>query len=201
MENIIYTYGNKVYLNITNACPCDCEFCVRHNKSGLGDMGSLWLDHEPTVDEIKAAVDAFDWTDIESVVFCGFGEPTCAFNKLLETASYIKSIKNIKIRLNTNGLSDLINKCNNSAEQMAGLIDSVSVSLNAPDAQSYDNIVHPKFGLKAFDAMIKFTKDCKKYIPSVKMTVVDTIGEEAVEKCKKLCDENGFDLKVRTYIK
>ncbi|MBQ8210655.1 MAG: TIGR04100 family radical SAM protein [Clostridia bacterium] len=201
MQNIIYTYGNNVYLNITNACPCDCDFCVRHNKSGLGDMGSLWLDHEPSIDEIKAAVDAFDWSDVENVIFCGFGEPTCALNKLLETAAYIKQIKNVKIRLNTNGLSDLINRCNDSAEKMAGLIDSVSISLNAPDAQSYEAIVHPKFGLQSFDAMIKFTKDCQKYIPSVKMTVVDTIGEDAVEKCRKLCKENGIDLKVRTYIK
>lgn len=201
MQNIIYTYGNSVYLNITNACPCDCEFCVRHNKSGLGDMGSLWLDHEPSFDEIKAAVDKFEWTGVENVIFCGFGEPTCALEKLIETAKYIKSTKNVKIRLNTNGLSDLINKCDNSAEKMAGLIDSVSVSLNAPDAESYQNIVHPKFGLKSFDAMLKFTKDCQKYIPSVKLTVVDTIGEEAVEKCKKLCEENGFDLRVRTYIK
>ena len=201
MQNIIYTYGNKGYLNITNACPCDCEFCVRHNKSGLGDMGSLWLDHEPTQEEIIAAVNDFDWTDVEDVVFCGFGEPTCALDKLLKTAAYIKSLKNVKIRLNTNGLSDLINKCGNSAEKMAGLIDSVSVSLNAPDAESYNNIVHPKFGLSSFDAMIKFTKDCQQYIPSVKMSVVDTIGEEAIEKCKKLCKEKGIDLRIRTYIK
>ncbi len=201
MQNIVYTYGNKVYLNITNACPCDCEFCVRHNKSGLGDMGSLWLDHEPALEEIIAAVNEFDWTDVEDVIFCGFGEPTCALDKLLATAKYIKSIKNVKIRLNTNGLSDLINKCDNSAEKMAGLIDSVSVSLNAPDAESYNSIVHPKFGLKSFDAMIKFTKDCQNYIPCVKMSVVDTIGEDAIEKCKKLCEEKGIDLRIRTYIK
>lgn len=201
MENIIYTYGKNVYLNITNACPCDCDFCVRHNKSGLGDMGSLWLDHEPSFDEIKTAIDTFDWTGVENVIFCGFGEPTCALTKLIETAEYIKATKNVKIRLNTNGLSDLINKCDNSAERMNGLIDSVSVSLNAPDAQSYEAVVHPKFGLKSFDAMIKFTKDCQKHIPSVKMSVVDTIGEEAVEKCKNLCKENGIELRIRSYIK
>ncbi len=201
MENIIYTYGSKVYFNITNACPCDCEFCLRHNKSGLGDMGSLWLDHEPGMDEIITAIDVFDWTGVEDVVFCGFGEPTCALEKLLKTAEYIKNKHNVKIRLNTNGLSDLINKCDNSAERMHGLIDSVSVSLNAPDAESYNNIVHPKFGIEAFEAMIKFTKDCQKYIPTVKMSVVDTIGDENIKKCKKLCDDKGIDLRVRSYIK
>lgn len=200
MNNIVYTYGNKIYLNITNACPCDCEFCVRNNTDGLGDMGSLWLEHEPSYDEIREAVDSFDFTGYTDVVFCGFGEPTCALEKLLKTAEYIKQTKNIRIRLNTNGLSDLINRTDSSAERMAGLIDAVSISLNASDAGKYERIVHPSFGLKSFDAMIKFTKDAQKYIPSVKMTVVDTIGEEEIEKCKKLCEENNIELRVRKYI-
>ncbi len=201
MDNIVYTYGKKIYLNITNACPCNCEFCVRNNTDGLGDMGSLWLSHEPSFDEIKEAIDAFDFTGYTDVVFCGFGEPTCALEKLLKTAKYIKDTKNVKIRLNTNGLSDLINKSDCTAEKMEGLIDAVSISLNASDAQKYEKIVHPSFGLKSFDAMIKFTKDAQKYIPSVKMSVVDTIGEEEIEKCKKLCEANNIELRVRTYIK
>ncbi len=200
MNNIVYTYGNKIYLNITNACPCDCEFCVRNNTDGLGDMGSLWLEHEPSYDEIREAVDSFDFTGYTDVVFCGFGEPTCALDKLLRTAEYIKQTKNVRTRLNTNGLSDLINRTDNSAERMSGLIDAVSISLNASDAEKYEKIVHPSFGLRSFDAMIKFTKDAQKYIPSVKMTVVDTIGEEEIEKCKKLCEENNIELRVRTYI-
>lgn len=201
MNNIVYTYGDKIYLNITNACPCRCEFCVRNSQDGLGDMGSLWLDHEPSYDEIKDAIDNFDFTGYSDVVFCGYGEPTCALEKLLSTAKYIKETKNVKIRLNTNGLSDLINKTENSAAKMEGLIDAVSISLNASDAEKYDSIVHPSFGLKSFDAMIKFTKDAQKYIPSVKMSVVDTIGEDEIKKCKKLCEENGIELRVRTYIK
>lgn len=201
MNNIVYTYGNKIYLNITNACPCNCDFCVRNSKDGLGDMGSLWLDHEPSFIEIKEAIDTFDFTGYSDVVFCGYGEPTCALEKLLKTAKYLKDTKNVKIRLNTNGLSDLINKTENSAARMEGLVDAVSISLNASDAQKYDSIVHPSFGLKSFDAMIKFTKDAQKYIPSVKMSVVDTIGEDEIEKCKKLCEENGIELRVRTYIK
>ncbi len=201
MNNIVYTYGNKIYLNITNACPCSCEFCVRNNTDGLGDMGSLWLEHEPSFEEIRAAIDAFDFTGYTDVVFCGFGEPTCALDKLLKTAEYIKSTRDIKIRLNTNGLSDLINKTECTAEKMAGLIDAVSISLNASEAEKYEKIVHPKFGLKSFDAMIKFAKDAQKYIPSVKMSVVDTIGQDEIEKCIRLCEENSIELRVREYIK
>ena len=201
MNNIVYTYGNKIYLNITNACPCNCEFCVRNNTDGLGDMGSLWLSHEPSFEEIRDAIDSFDFSGYSDVVFCGFGEPTCALEKLLKTAKYLKDTKNVKIRLNTNGLSDLINKSDCTAERMVGLIDSVSVSLNASDAEKYEKIVKPSFGTNSFDAMIKFTKDCQKYIPSVKVTVVDTIGEDEIEKCRKLCEQNGIELRVRTYIK
>ena len=200
MNNIVYTFGNKIYLNITNACPCNCEFCVRNNTDGLGDMGSLWLHHEPSVQEIKDAIDSFDFTGYTDVVFCGYGEPTCALEKLIETARYIRETKNVKIRLNTNGLCDLINKTENSAARMEGLIDEVSISLNASDAEKYEKIVHPAFGLKSFDAMIKFTKDAQKYIPDVKMSVVDTIGQEEIEKCKKLCEDNNIVLRVREYI-
>lgn len=201
MNNIVYTYGNKIYLNITNACPCNCEFCVRNNTDGLGDMGSLWLDHEPSFDEIREALDKFDFSGYGDVVFCGFGEPTCALKKLLKTAGYIKDTKNVQIRLNTNGLSDLINKTDCSAKLMKGIIDEISISLNASNAEKYEKIVHPAFGLQSFDALIKFTKDAQKYIPRVKMTVVDTIGDEEIEKCKKLCKNNNIELKVRTYIK
>lgn len=201
MNNIVYTYGNKIYLNITNACPCNCEFCVRNNTDGLGDMGSLWLSHEPSFEEIRDAIDSFDFSGYSDVVFCGFGEPTCALEKLLKTAKYLKDTKNVKIRLNTNGLSDLINKSDCTAERMAGLIDAVSVSLNASDAEKYEKIVKPSFGIKSFDAMLKFTKDSQKYIPSVKVTVVDTIGEEEIKKCKRLCEQHGIELRVRTYIK
>ena len=200
MNNIVYTYGKQIYLNITNACPCNCVFCVRNNTDGLGDMGSLWLEHEPSFEEIKEAIDNFDFNGYSDVVFCGYGEPTCALEKLLKTARYIKDTKNTKIRLNTNGLSDLINKSECTAERMAGLIDAVSISLNASDAEKYEKIVKPSFGIKSFDAMLKFTKDCQKYIPDVKVTVVDTIGEEEIVKCRELCEENGIELRVRTYI-
>ena len=200
MNNIVYTYGNQIYLNITNACPCNCVFCVRNNTDGLGDMGSLWLEHEPSFEEIKEAIDNFDFNGYSDVVFCGYGEPTCALEKLLKTAKYIKDTKNTKIRLNTNGLSDLINKSECTAERMEGLIDAVSISLNASDAEKYEKIVKPSFGIKSFDAMIKFTKDCQKYISDVKVTVVDTIGEEEIAKCRDHCKKNGIELKVRTYI-
>ena len=111
MADIIYTLEGGVYLNITNKCPCNCAFCIRTKGDAVGEAERLWFDTEPTIDEIKEAIDAFDFTQIESAVFCGYGEPTNAYDNLIESARYIKSINpSIQLRLNTNGLSDLINQ-------------------------------------------------------------------------------------------
>ena len=71
---------------------------------------SLWLDHEPTIDELKAELEKFNLDEYEEVVFCGYGEPLMRINEVVEFANYIKTKKNIKIRVNTNGLADLIHK-------------------------------------------------------------------------------------------
>ena len=109
--DIVYRLGEGVYLNITNKCPCRCAFCIRSQGEAVGDAERLWFDTEPTLDEIKAAIDTFDFSGVEEVVFCGYGEPTNAYDHLLATAKYMREIhSDIKIRLNTNGLSDLINE-------------------------------------------------------------------------------------------
>ena len=47
--------------------------------------------------------------------------------------------------------------------------------------------------------MEKFAVDCKKYIDNVKFTVVDCIGEENIEKSKKVAEKLGIPLRVREY--
>ena len=199
MADIVYTFENQVYLNITNACPCRCKFCIRNNGDSVGEATTLWFKgHNPTNEEIKKAIDEFDFTIYEkSVVFCGYGEPTCNLNGLLETAKYLKS-KGIKIRLNTNGLSDLINK-RETAKEICEVVDSVSISLNAPSKEKYNEVTRPSFGEKSFDAMLKFAKECKEYGIPTKLTVVDVISKEDIEACKKLCEKIGIPLRVREY--
>ncbi|MDE7230119.1 MAG: radical SAM protein, partial [Oscillospiraceae bacterium] len=105
---IFYKFEGKMYINITNGCPCDCVFCIRKNGDSIEDNDSLWLEHEPDLDEICAAFDAFDRSGISEAVFCGYGEPTVRADVLLKTAEYIKANSDMKIRLNTNGLVRLI---------------------------------------------------------------------------------------------
>ena len=198
MADIIYTFENQVYLNITNACPCRCTFCIRNNGDSVGEATTLWFEHSPSIEEIKAEIDKFDFSKYNnSIIICGYGEPTCALNNMLEACKHLKS-KGISIRLNTNGLSDLINK-RETAKEICEVIDSVSISLNAPTAEKYNEVTRPSFGEKSFDAMLKFAKECKEYGTPVKLTVVDVISKEDIEDCKKLCEGIDIPLRVSEY--
>lgn len=199
MADIVYTYEGSAYLNITNKCPCACIFCIRSNGDGLGSADTLWHKKDPSFDEIKAEIDSFDFSPYKEVVFCGYGEPTEALDNLIRTAEYIKEKLGLKIRVNSNGLSDLING-KETAHLLEGLVDCISISLNAPDAESYQRVSQSAFGNEAFPALLKFAGDCKKYIPEVKFTVVDVITDEEIRKCQEIADSMGIKLRVRNKI-
>lgn len=199
MMTITYPVKNGIYVNMTNRCPCNCTFCLRQNGDSVYGSDPLWLDREPTVAEVCESIDSWNLADFSEVVFCGYGEPTERLDDLILVAKHIKSKSDIKIRINTNGLSDLING-ENSAAKLKGLIDSVSISLNATNKEDYFKVVRPKFGIESFDAMLKFTKDCTKYVPEVAMTVVDVVtSKEEQELSKKICEDLGATLRIRPY--
>ena len=199
MMTITYPVKTGIYVNMTNRCPCACTFCLRHNGEGVYGSDSLWLDREPTVQEVCDSIDTWDLSKYNEIVFCGYGEPTERLYDLLEVAKYIKSKSYIKIRINTNGLADLIWN-EKTAPKLEGLIDTVSVSLNATNKEEYLKVVRPKFGIDSYDAMLNFTKDCSKYVPNVVMTVVDVVtSKEEQEICGKICESVGANLRVRPY--
>lgn len=201
MADIVYTLEGGVYLNITNKCPCNCAFCIRSKGDAVGEAKKLWFDSEPDIDEIKKAIDDFDFTRVDSAVFCGYGEPTNAYDNLIESAKYIKSINpDIHLRLNTNGLSDLING-KPTAKELSEIFDFISVSLNEPTSEKYDKITRNIYKGKAFDAMLKFTEECVKYCKKVRMTVVDVISDEEIEQARAVCESTGASFVVRSFEK
>ena len=149
---ITYKVKNGIYVNMTNRCSCACTFCLRQNGPGVFGSDSLWLEHEPSVDEVKASIDSWDLSKYDEVVFCGYGEPTERLPELLEVAAYIRSKSDIKIRINTNGLADLIWNRPTEAD-LEGLIDTVSISLNANNAEDYLKLTRSKFGIGSWQAM------------------------------------------------
>ena len=197
---IVYVFENTLYLNITNRCTNSCDFCVRTVSDGYYSENSLWLEYEPSLDEILTALEKYKFDDYKEIVFCGYGEPTCRLNIMLQVFRFIRKKSGIKIRLNTNGHASLIEH-HDTAPLFEGLLDTVSVSLNAADAESYQNICHSKFGKSAFYGMLDFAREVKKYVPEVLFSVVrTTIPESDVEKCKKIADEYGIRLRVRELV-
>ena len=138
---ITYEVGNSLYLNITNRCSNRCDFCIRQNGDGAYGSNSLWLEREPTEEEILAAVDARDVKKYDEVIFCGYGEPTERLDTLVHVAKALKAKYGCKIRVNTNGQSDLIHGRDTSS-LFAGAVDTLSISLNAPNAAEYQRVCH-----------------------------------------------------------
>lgn len=214
---ILYTYNNgdyinlkdvditkkelnkeNIYVNLTNKCSCSCTFCLRNTKE-MAESNSLWLHTEPTVEEIIGEFEKYDLTQFNEVIFCGFGEPLTRLDDLLEVAKYLKNRNsNTPIRINTNGLANLTHK-KEVAPLLKGLINTVSISLNASNAEEYFRLTRNKFGIESYDAMLKFAVSCKEYVPNVVMTVVDCIGQEEIEACQVVCDTIGVPLRVRSF--
>ena len=196
---ILYKVHNNLYINLTNRCPYSCTFCLRQKMDKVGESDTLWLLREPTAEEVIEEFKKWDVDSFDEIVFCGFGEPTEAFDVLKKVAEFIKSKYNKPIRLNTNGVGSLINK-RNIAPELKGLIDTVSISLNNPDLEEYAKLVRSKYGVQSFQEMIDFAKECKKYVPNVVMSTVDTtISHEEEKKCKEICDEVGAVYRIRPW--
>lgn len=200
-ETFAYRVGNSIYLNITNRCTNDCTFCLRNNGDTAYGSDSLWLIREPNVREAVNALKTIYFDECESFVFCGYGEPTCRFDTILEISEILKNeYPNVPIRLNTNGQSELINGAD-STKRLFGLIDSVSISMNSANADEYDRICRSVFGKNAYDAMLRFGKNCVDGIPFVQFSVVEeTLSAEDIEKCRKMTEKIGAVLRVRKFI-
>ena len=196
---ILYKVHNNIYVNLTNKCPCACTFCLRQTMDHVGESHSLWLEREPSAQEVIAEFAHWDPDRYEEVVFCGFGEPTEALPVLLEVAKYVKETFGKVIRINTNGMGNLIWNRDITPE-LEGLVDIVSISLNTPNAKRYQELVRSRFGDQSFDAMLDFAGKCTQHVKKVVLTTVaTTISEEEEEACRKICEEIGAVYRIRPW--
>ena len=105
----------------------------------------------------------------------------------------------LKVRVNTNGLANLVHGRDITPE-LAGRFDTVSISLNAPDAEEFLALTRSKFGIGSFEALQEFAVLAKRHVPNVVMTVVEKVmSEEKIELCRKLCNDLGVTLRVRPF--
>lgn len=193
LPQIVYKLRNSLYLNITIRCNADCIFCNRKGDAVVKGY-NLKIEHEPTSQEIIEAIS--DPTKYDEIVFCGYGEPTIRLDVIKEVARWVKEDGG-KVRLNTDGHGNIINN-RNIVPELAGLIDSVSISLNSIDPKQYGELMRVD-GERFHKAMVEFARECKKYIPEVTMTVIgmDKIEQE---KAKQFVEQEiGVAFRVRPY--
>lgn len=188
-----YQIGDTLYLNITNRCTNRCAFCIRDTEEGVGYQ--LWLDREPTADEILTTVE--NPAQYREIVFCGYGEPLCRLDVVKEVASSLKRQGAQSIRINTNGQANQFYG-RNIVPDLAGLVDVMSISLNAQNAVTYADICHPQEGEEAFYAMINFARKCVGVIPKVVLSVVEWPGVD-VEACRTIASDLGAEFRLRKY--
>ncbi len=198
---VTYEVEDGLYINLTNRCSNNCTFCIRNNGDGAYGSDSLWLAHEPTVDEVLSSVFARDLTKYKEIVFCGYGEPSYRLLEAREIALKIKErFPKMRIRMNTNGQSDLIHKMS-TAHLYQTAFDALGISLNTPRAADYLNLCRPIFGEAAFESLINFAKSVKQFVPEVVLSIVrQTLTESEIEECERIAGDAGVRLKIREYI-
>lgn len=196
MNTILYKIGSKIYINLTNKCSNNCDFCVRNGKTTYYDY-PLWLRKEPSAEEVIAKLPAyFDSTEF---VFCGFGEPLYALDNVIKIGKYLKD-NGKKVRLNTNGQADMI-AGEGVAKKLAGSVDTVSISLNASTKEKYQSICHSEFGEEAFDAILKFASECKAAGLKAVLSIVDCVEKAEIEGARRIAARLGVELRIREFVK
>lgn len=193
---ITYQIGNSLYINITNHCTNRCVFCLRDTPQPE-PYCNLFLDREPTVEEIADELVSYDLNDFDEIVFCGYGEPTCRLYDMLEVCKRIRMFTKTPIRVNTNGHASMI-LGEDTPHLFAGLVDCVSISLNAADSETYSKVCRPRFGEDTFAGVVKFAREVARYVPTVVLSVVEgTIPHEDIERCRDIARSVGATFRLR----
>lgn len=198
-KTLAYLLDGKIYINLTNRCTNSCIFCLRNDKDDVCGK-NMWLENESfTASEVIEQIEKFPLS--EEITFCGYGEPLLKLDLLKEIAVYLKkTYPNIKLRINTNGHANFVHK-KDVAQELTGLIDTISVSLNGCCEEEYDRLSQPSFK-NAYNEVKNFIKSCSNAGINTIATVVDGYKGQRlnIEECERIATELGAKFRVREWI-
>lgn len=194
MAKIAYQIRDSLYLSITNRCTNSCVFCSKFENFVIKGH-DLKLDQEPTATEVIQAIG--DPTPYKEIVFCGYGEPLLRLELIKEVASWLKQ-QGAKVRINSDGQANLV-QGRDILPELKGLIDSISISLNASSATEYQQLCQSPFdGELAYQGVKDFLQDAVDYIPKVTASAVAYPGID-MNACAAVADELGVEFREREY--
>jgi TatD family-associated radical SAM protein len=191
-QQVSYQIDNNLYLSITDRCTLECAFCPKTHGDMTVKGYDLSFNHRPTAEEIIASID--DPARYDEVVFCGYGEPTMRFNVLLEVARNVKA-RGGRVRLNTDGLSNLVHK-HDTLPELAECVDALSVSLNAQNSEVYDRHCRPNLP-GSYEAVLEFLREAPKHIQDVTATAIDGLEGVDIPACEAIAKELGVKFRRR----
>lgn len=198
-NTLAYLLDGKIYINLTNRCTNSCIFCLRNDKDDVCGK-NMWLDSENfTAQDVIEQIEELPLS--QEITFCGYGEPLLKLDILKEVAEYIKEKHpDIKLRINTNGHANFVYK-RNVCEELKGLIDTISVSLNGATEEEYNELSKPSFK-GAYDEVKKFIKASSDAGINTVATIVEGYkGRHLdIEACKTIAKDLGATLRVREWI-
>lgn len=193
---ITYEAHGNLYLNITNRCTAECVFCIKRYSDGVYGY-NLRLSREPALSEIIEELSKIDLSKYKEAVFTGLGEPLLRLNDVIEITKWLAA-RGIPARLDTIGHAKLLYPDRNVAQELACAgMKVVSISLNAQDADTYNQLCSPKFK-KAYEKMLEFARDVSKTGMELRFTVVN-LPVVDIEKCKEIAKDYCADFKIRGY--
>ena len=202
-KNLLYFLDNKPYINITNACTNSCVFCIREQKQDV-QGANLWLEKdEISTQEVISQIEQ-NKEKIETsseIVFCGYGEPLIKLDEVIEVSKYLKqNFPNLKIRINTNGHANAIFK-KNIVPELKGLVDYISISLNAQNEEMYNKISRPKIK-NAYEEVKRFIRACVEEKIDTTASVVYNVPDYDidVERCQVIAKSLGAKFRARDFI-
>ncbi len=194
---ITYVTKNSLCINMTNHCTNKCDFCIRERSFGDIGIADLTFEKEPTLDDILFEVTSANLNKYNEIVFCGYGEPTCRLYDMLTVCKKIREITDTPIRVDTNGHASMI-LGEDTPPLFKGLVDTVSISLNAADSDTYVKLCHPKFGENAYVGVLKFAREVVRYVPEVILTVNGgAIPPDDLARCADIAANIGAKFVIR----
>lgn len=208
-NTLAYLLDDKIYINLTNNCTNRCIFCLRQDKSDVCGQ-EMWLDNETfgandVIEQLEAIIkkqlEEAKPNSLNEIIFCGYGEPLLKLDLLKEVAAYIReNYPNTKIRVNSNGHANLIYK-RNIAPELKPLIDDISISLNAPTEEEYNELSQPNIQ-GAYEGVKAFIKACADEGISTTASVVENYKGRHLdlEACEKIANGLGAKFRVREWI-